>query len=137
MTSVRAQLLRYPAALRIIGRRGRTSPLWLDVVASLIEVLERAGFSAAALARAQLWVTEATMGLVMQEASLTLPEQIADARASLARMSEAGGARLAPLVPHLARLGADEFFAYADVLPRARSRALPWRIPGPAGHIHA
>jgi hypothetical protein len=46
MTSVRAQLLRYPAALRIIGRRGRTSPLWLDVVASLIEVLERAGFSA-------------------------------------------------------------------------------------------
>ncbi len=113
MTSVRAHLLRYPAALRIIGRRGRTSPSWLDAVASLIEVLERGGLSGAALARAQLWVTEVTMGLVMQEASLTLPEQIAGARASLAEMSDAGRARLAPLMPHLARLGPDEFFAYA------------------------
>jgi AcrR family transcriptional regulator len=113
MTSVRAHLLSYPAALRIVGRRGRTSPSWLDVVAALIEILERGGLTGHTLARAHLWVTEVTMGLVMQEASLTLPDQIAGARASLAAMSDAGRGRLAPLMPHLARLRADEFFAYA------------------------
>jgi AcrR family transcriptional regulator len=113
MASVRAHLLRYPAALRIIGRRGRTSPAWLDVVVPLIDVLQRAGLSGPALARSHLWVTDVTMGLVMQETSLTLPEQIKGARASLSDMSDAGRARLAPLVPHLARLDADAFFTYA------------------------
>jgi hypothetical protein len=113
MASVRAHLLRSPAALRIIGRRGRTSPAWLDVVAPLIEVLERAGLSGATLARSHLWVTEVTMGLVMQEASLSLPEQIQGARASMAEMTDAGRARFAPLVRHLARLEADAFFSYA------------------------
>jgi AcrR family transcriptional regulator len=113
MKSVRAHLLRYPAALRIIGRRGRTSPSWLDAVSSQIEILERAGLSGATLARTHLWITETTMGLVMQEASLALDEQIAGARASLAEMSDEGRARLAPLMPHLARLRADAFFAFA------------------------
>jgi AcrR family transcriptional regulator len=113
MTSVRRQLLRYPAALRIIGRRGRTSPSWLDAVSSQVEILERAGLSGAELARAHLWITETAMGLVMQEASLALPDQIAGARASIAAMSPEGRARLAPLMPHLARLGADAFFAFA------------------------
>ena len=113
MTSVRSHLLRYPAALRIIGRRGRTSPMWLDAVASLVEVLERGGLSGTALARAHLWVTEVTMGLVMQEVSLSLPEQIAGARTSLSGMSDAGRTRLAPLMPELGRLRADAFFAYA------------------------
>jgi AcrR family transcriptional regulator len=113
MTSVRRHLLRYPAALRIIGRRGRTSPSWLDAVSSQIAILERAGLSGAELARAHLWITETTVGLVMQEASLALDDQIAGARASLAEMSEAGRDRLAPLMPHLARLRADAFFAFA------------------------
>jgi AcrR family transcriptional regulator len=113
MVSLRGHLLRYPAALRIIGRRGRTSPSWLDAVACLIEILERAGLSGATLARTHLWITETTVGLVMQEASLALDEQIAGARASLAAMSDEGRARLAPLVPHLARLRADAFFAFA------------------------
>jgi len=113
MTSVREHLLRYPAALRIIGRRGRTSPSWLDAASSQIEILERAGLSGVELARTHLWITETTMGLVMQEASLGLPEQIEGARASIAEMTQEGRARLAPLMPHLARLGADAFFAFA------------------------
>jgi AcrR family transcriptional regulator len=112
MASVRDHLLRYPAALRIIGRRGRTSPSWLDAVSSQVEILERAGLSGAELARAHLWITETTMGLVMQEASLALPDQIEGARASIAEMTEQGRARLAPLMPHLARLRADAFFAF-------------------------
>jgi hypothetical protein len=49
----------------------------------------------------------------MQEASLALPDQIEGARASLVEMSGEGRARLAPLMPHLARLGADAFFGFA------------------------
>ncbi len=113
MISVRHHLLRYPAALRIIGRRGRTSPSWLDTVACQIEILERAGLSGAELARTHLWITETTMGLVMQEASLALTDQISGARASLAEMSQEGRARLAPLMPALARLAPDAFFAFA------------------------
>jgi AcrR family transcriptional regulator len=112
MTSLRDHLLRYPAVLPLIGRRGRTSPAWLDVAAVQIGILERAGLSGARLARAHLWIIETTMGIVMQEASLSLPDQIENARASLAEMSSAGRARFAPLVPHLAKLDGDAFFAF-------------------------
>lgn len=112
MTSLRDHLLRYPAVLPLIGRRGRTSPAWLDVAAVQIGILERAGLSGAQLARAHLWIIETTMGVVMQEASLSLPDQIENARASLAEMSAEGRAHFAPLVPHLARLDGDAFFAF-------------------------
>jgi AcrR family transcriptional regulator len=112
MTSLRDHLLRYPAVLPLIGRRGRTSPAWLDAASVQIEILERAGFSGAELARTHLWILETTMGVVMQEASLTLPTQIENARASLSGMSEAGRARYARLMPHLSRLDGDTFFAF-------------------------
>jgi hypothetical protein len=92
--------------------RGRTSPAWLDVAAVQIRILEGAGLRGAQLARAHLWVTETTIGIVMQEASLSLPEQIGGARASLAAMSETGRAHLVPLMPHLAALAADELFEF-------------------------
>ena len=41
MTSLRDHLLRYPAVLPLIGRRGRTSPAWLDAARVQIEILER------------------------------------------------------------------------------------------------
>ena len=113
MTSLRSHLLRYPAVLTLIGRRGRTSPAWLDVAAAQIRILKGAGLRGAQLARAHLWVTETTIGMVMLEASLSLPDQIRGARASLSGMSEAGRALLAPLVPHLAALDADALFAFA------------------------
>jgi AcrR family transcriptional regulator len=112
MTSLRTHLLRYPAVLPLIGRRGRTSPAWLDAVSVLIGILERAGLSGADLARAYLWVVETTVGIVIQEASLSLPDQIENARASLAEMSAEGRARMAKLGPHLARLDGDTFFAF-------------------------
>ena len=112
MTSVRAHLLRYPAVLPLLGRRGRTSPAWLDVASVLIGLLERAGLSGADLARAYLWILETTCGIAMQEASLPLPEQIENARASLAEMSPEGRARMAKLGSHLVRLDGDAFFAF-------------------------
>ena len=112
MTALRNHLLRYPAVLALIGRRGRTSPAWLDVAAVQIRILEAAGLRGARLARAHLWVTETAIGIVMQEASLSLPDQIRGARAALAEMSETGRAHLVPLMPHLAALEADELFAF-------------------------
>jgi AcrR family transcriptional regulator len=112
MTSLRAHLLRYPALVHLIGRRGRTSPAWLDAVAALIEILERAGFAGAELARAQLWILETTFGIAMQEASISIPEQIENARAALAEMSQTARSHLAPLIPHLAKLDGDTFFAF-------------------------
>jgi AcrR family transcriptional regulator len=128
MRSLRVHLLRYPAVLPLIGRRGRTSPAWLEACASQIEILERAGLRGAKLARAHLWVLETTVGVVMQEASLPLPEQIAAARASLPRMSRPGRARLAPLMAHLSKLDGDAFFAFvgdrvvAGLVALARAR---------------
>ena len=112
MTSLRAHLLRYPAVVPLIGRRGRTSPAWLDAAAAQIAILERAGLAGAELARAHLWLTETAIAVVIQEASLALPEQIEGARASLAEMSEAGRRHLAPLIPHLAAIDADTLFAF-------------------------
>jgi hypothetical protein len=112
MTALRNQLLRYPAVLPLIGRWGRTSPAWLEVAAAQIRILEGAGLQGAQLARAHLWVTETTIGIVMQEASLSLPDQIRGARASLSEMSETGRALLAPLIPHLAALDADALFEF-------------------------
>jgi AcrR family transcriptional regulator len=113
MTSLRAHLLRYPAVLPLIGRRGRTSPAWLDAMAAPIPILAAAGVSGAALARAHLWLTETVSGWVFQEASLALPDQIAGARASLAEMSDAGRRQLAPLLPHLSAISADAMFGFA------------------------
>jgi AcrR family transcriptional regulator len=112
MTSLRAHLLRYPAVLPLLGRRGRTSPAWLDAVSVQIGILERAGLSGADLARSYLWVLETTCGIVMQEVSLPLRAQIEAARASLAEMSGEGRARMAKLGPHLVRLDGDAFFAF-------------------------
>jgi len=112
MTSLRNHLLRYPAVLTLIGRRGRTSPAWLDAVAVQVAILKSVGLRGARLARAHLWVTETTIGMVMLEASLSLPDQIRGARASLSGMSETGRALLAPLMPELAALDADALFAF-------------------------
>lgn len=112
MSSLREHLLRYPAVLPLLGRRGRTSPAWLDAVAVLIGILERGGLTGAELARTHLWILETTVGIVIQEASLSVPEQIRGARASLPQMSAEGRAHLGPLLPHLARLGGDTFFAF-------------------------
>ena len=112
MTSLRRALLRYPAVLPLIGRRGRTSPAWLEAVGVPIAPLERAGLRGAKLARAHLWLSETTVALILQEAAMALPEQLRGARAALREMSPEGRARLEPLLAHLAGDDADEMFAF-------------------------
>jgi AcrR family transcriptional regulator len=111
MTCVRAQLLRYPGVVALLGRRGRTSPAWFDATNALVEILERAGLRGAELARAYLWVAEVTMGCVVNEASVPYTEQIAGARNALPEMSEDARKRHAPLLGHLAAMDGDAFFA--------------------------
>jgi AcrR family transcriptional regulator len=111
MTSVRTQLLRYPAVVPLIGRRGRTSPAWFDATNVLLEILEKGGLRGAQLARAYLWVAESTMGCVVNESNVPFDDQIEAARRALAEMSEDARRRHAPLLPHLAALDSDAFFA--------------------------
>jgi TetR/AcrR family tetracycline transcriptional repressor len=111
MICVRAQLLRYPAVVSMIGRHGRTSPAWFDAQQVLIEILENAGLRDAQLARAYLWVAESTMGCVVNEASIPYSEQIEGARNALPEMTEDVRRSQAALLPHLAAMDADEFFA--------------------------
>jgi AcrR family transcriptional regulator len=113
MTAVRGALLRYPAVLALTGRRGRTSPAWLEAAIVPIAILERAGLRGARLARAHLWLTESTVALVMQEAAMPLGDQLLGARAALREMPAAQSAVLAPLLEHLGGADADEHFAFA------------------------
>ena len=110
MSCMRAHLLRYPGVVRLIGRRGRTSPAWFDAMSALIDILSDAGLRGAVLARAYLWVAETTMGVVVNEASVPFEEQIAAAGAALGSMSEPARARHAPLLTHLSAIDADAFF---------------------------
>jgi AcrR family transcriptional regulator len=111
MTCVRRQLLRYPAVVSMIGRTGRTSPAWFDATAVLVEILENAGLKGQRLAHAHLWITEVTMGCVVNEAVLPYPAQVEAAANAAAEMSEDTRKRHAPLAPHVAALDSDAFFA--------------------------
>jgi AcrR family transcriptional regulator len=113
MTSLRRELLRYPQVLGLLGRRGRTSPAWLEAVVTPLAILERAGLRGALLARTHLWLTETTVALVVQEAALSHAEQIRGARAALREMRPERRAALAPLVARIGTLDADETFAFA------------------------
>jgi hypothetical protein len=79
----------------------------------LVEILERGGLRGAQLARASLWIAETTMGMIVTEATVPFPEQIAAARDALPQMSDEARRRHEPLMPHLAALDADAFFALA------------------------
>jgi len=112
MTSLRRELLRYPQVLGLMGRRGRTSPAWLDAMAPPLAILERAGLRGTLLARTHLWLAETTVALIVQEASLSLPEQIRGARAALREMAPERRAVLAPMLAQLGAIDGDEMFAF-------------------------
>src|SRR5262249_50672942 len=113
MRSLRRTLLRYPAVLSLIGRRGRTSPAWLDAVASLVPILDGAGLRGERLARTHLWLAETTVPLIAQEAAMSLPDQLAGARAALDVMSSEGRARLTPVLARLRTIDGDAMFDFA------------------------
>lgn len=113
MRGLRDHLLRYPVVFSLIGRSERTSPAWLDASSALVEILEHAGLEGRALTGAYLWVLETTVGLVWQETILSLPEQIARARASAHALGDVARARFAPIQPHLASFERDDLFEFA------------------------
>lgn len=113
MRGLREHLLRYPALLAMIGGSGRTSPAWLEASSVLVEILGRAGLSSRDLAATYLWILETTVGLVMQEAMMPVPDQIANARASREAFSPTARARFAPIVHEIERIDGERFFAFA------------------------
>ncbi len=113
MRGLRARLLRHPAILAMIGRSGRTSPAWLEASSALVEILGLAGLAGRELAAAYLWLLETTVGLVLQEAMMPLPEQIANARAARHAFSPAARRRFAPIAREIEEVGGEEFFDFA------------------------
>lgn len=113
MRDLRLHLLRFPAILAMIGRSGRTSPAWLDASSAVVEILGRAGLTGRELATAYLWVLETTVGLVLQEAMLPLPDQIAHARASRHDFSATARARFAPIDHAIEKIDGEAFFSFA------------------------
>ena len=112
MRALRAQLLRVPAVLTLIGRTGRTSPAWLNASSVLIGILERAGLDAAPLAVTYLWILETTTGLVLQEAVLPVSDQLANARASRDALRDDAAARFDAIAPALEATDGDRFFSF-------------------------
>ena len=133
MRDLRAHLLRYPAILAMIGRSGRTSPAWLDASSAVVQILGRAGLTGTELAKAYLWVLETTVGLVLQEASMPLSDQIASARVARHAFSPAARERFAPIEREIGRVDGEAFFDYAveqaiaGIELRARSARTPRR----------
>lgn len=113
MHGLRRHLLKYPAVIALIGRPGRTSPAWLDASSALVEILAGAGLEGRELALAYLWILETTVGLVWQEASMPLSEQIANASASRRALSDLSRARFAPIELEMTRIDGEAFFAFA------------------------
>jgi AcrR family transcriptional regulator len=113
MLGLRGHLLQYPAVIALIGRRGRTSPAWLEASSTLVEILEGAGLNGHDLAAAYLWILEMTVGLVMQEAFMPLPEQLVNARASHDELSERARARFASILSEMKHLDGDALFSFA------------------------
>lgn len=109
---LRSHLLRYPAVITLIGRTGRTSPAWLEASSALVATLENAGLRGHDLAATYLWILEMASGLVVQEALMPLPEQLANARASHSELSETARARFAPNLGEMKGLGGDALFAF-------------------------
>jgi AcrR family transcriptional regulator len=113
MRDLRDHLLRYPAILAMIGRSGRTSPAWLEASSALVEILASAGLSGRNLAAGYLWILETTVGLVIQEAALPLPDQVAQARASRHQFSATARARFAPIAHEVDQIDGEAFFTFS------------------------
>lgn len=112
MRGLRAHLLRVPGVIALMGRPGRTSPSWLETSSSLVPILARAGLEGRDLALAYVWALETTIGFVMQETILAVPQQVASARATRGVLSQTSRERYAPIVPFLERLEGNQLFEF-------------------------
>jgi AcrR family transcriptional regulator len=122
MHGVRAHLLRYPGAVKAIGRAGRTSPAWLEALALLARVLEGAGLRGDALASAMIAVSRTTMGWIVQEIAWPISGEADAIATGLGGVSREARDRLAPVIPSLSRVSDDAAFrlAVAQVLSPLR-----------------
>lgn len=131
MFGVRSHLLRYPGALKAIGRAGRTSPAWLEALALLARVLEPAGLRGDALAAAIVAVSRTTMGWIVQEIAWPIAGEADAVATGLGGVSREARDSLAPVIPSLARIDDDTAFLLCleQVLLPLRAAARDAREP--------
>ena len=124
MTDVRAQLVAHPWVGPALGTGTTLRPGWLAAIGRLARALERSPLDDAARARAVIWVTRVTLGIVMQEAKAPLPHAAADPAVLLDQAADHDRAVLAPIAHDLARVGNDDLFAAAVSQTRAYLESL-------------
>ena len=118
MTDVRTQLVAHPWVGPALGTGTALQPGWLAAVGRLARVLDRSPLDAVARARAVIWVTRVTLGIVMQEAKAPLPHAAANPDGLLRQATDDDRAVLAPIAHDLARVTNDDLFT--DVVSQTR-----------------
>ena len=124
MTDVRTQLVAHPWVGPALGTGTALQPGWLAAIGRLARVLDRSPLDDAARARAVIWVTRVTLGIVMQEAKAPLPHAAADPDALLSQAGDTDRAVLAPLADDLARVTNDDLFTAVVSQTRAYLESL-------------
>ena len=125
MTSVRDQIVRYPQLLQFTAEGGHQD--WLVDGAELVAILERLGeWDDDRLARANYWVSATTLGHAIIEANRPPQARTSAMYGELGHLPEDAAARMARVIPGLARLHDD---AFALVVDRTIA-ALEGMVPG-------
>jgi AcrR family transcriptional regulator len=88
MVDVRTVLVAHPWLGAQLGAEGSVATGWLRAVARLVRELDRSPLDAADQARALVWITRSTMGIVSQEVRAPLPDAAADPDAWLPMIDE-------------------------------------------------
>lgn len=124
MTSVRDQIVRYPQLLQFTAEGGHQD--WLVDGAELVAILERLGeWDDDDLARASYWVSATTLGHAIIEANRPPEARTSAMYGELGHMPEDAAARMARVIPGLARLHDDAFSLVVDRTVAALAPMLP------------
>ena len=83
MNDVRRLMVRHPWLGPLLGGRNSISPAWSRCLQRLVRVLEPSGLDAHGTARAVIWISRTTMGIVHQEVHASLEFAVDDLSALL------------------------------------------------------
>jgi AcrR family transcriptional regulator len=114
MTSVHDHLLQFPQCLPMISTKGGASPAWLRSLATLAEILERAGFFGARQFEALFWISTTTMGYVQTVLGQSPRVQAQGLESGLKQLSDDEAVALRKVVRHAYRMRGRTFTVFIE-----------------------
>jgi TetR/AcrR family tetracycline transcriptional repressor len=109
MRGLRAQLVRHPRIMALVGDRAHRNPAWLRTLSPLAAALRRAGLGGRDLAEALVLTSRMTMGVIAEECRAPLPHTDW-VRAGREALSGETRREWLALLPHLATIDDDALF---------------------------